>query len=270
MPAASPVDSTTRRRIQPVTIAAILGVALAAAIGAWVFKPVPVKSPPVVTRFEVDIPGGFAWTSTGRQVIAVSPDGTRLAYVADRKLFMRALDHFDTTTVAGVIDPSEIFFSPDGQWIGFHADRKLQKVALTGGAPIPVATINLPFGATWTNGFIVFGQESGHIQGGRHWRDAERLSPPSLTNTSRVRPSSAAAKSCSTPEPAPGRHWTKRRSCWTTSLPRCVMSSPAAGQMGDISQPGTSSTAGPAICLGFQLICRLSAPVAHPWCSFLT
>ena len=64
VPVASSVASTTQRRIEPVTIAAMLGVALVAAIGAWVFKPVPVKSPPVVTRFEVDIPGGFAWTST--------------------------------------------------------------------------------------------------------------------------------------------------------------------------------------------------------------
>ena len=177
VPAASAVASTTRRRIEPGTIAAMLGVALVAAIGGWGFKPVPAVSPPVVTRFQVDLPGGSAWTNVSRQVIAMSPDGTRLAYVADQKLFVRALGDFHSTTIAGVINPSEVLFSPDGQWIGFHADRKLQKVALTGGAPIPVATIDMPSGATWTNGFILFGQESGIFRVADTGGTPERLVP---------------------------------------------------------------------------------------------
>ena len=159
--AASSAVSPARRRVEPGTIAAALVLALLAAIGAWVLKPPPATTLPLVTRFQVELPANSTWTRMNQHVIAVSPDGSRVAYVADRRLFVRPLGEFESTMIASVIDPSEISFSPDGQWIGFYASGKLQKVALTGGAAIPVSTVDTPFGATWTDGSIVFGQETG-------------------------------------------------------------------------------------------------------------
>ena len=157
----APGLAPARRRLAARTIIAAFALALAAAVGAWVLKPPPATAPPLVTRFQVELPANSTWTRMARHVIAVSPDGTRVAYVADQRLFVRALGEFESTTIAGVIDPSEIFFSPDGQWIGFYGQGQLRKAALTGGAVNPVSTVDLPSGATWANGSIVFGQKTG-------------------------------------------------------------------------------------------------------------
>jgi eukaryotic-like serine/threonine-protein kinase len=157
----APGRAPARRRLARTTIVAAFALALAAAVGAWVLKPPPATAPPLVTRFQVELPANSTWTRMARHVIAVSPDGTRVAYVADQRLFVRAFDEFESTTIAGVIDPSEIFFSPDGQWIGFYGQGKLRKAALSGGAVNPVSTVDLPSGATWGNGSIVFGQKTG-------------------------------------------------------------------------------------------------------------
>ena len=49
--------------------------------------------------------------------LALSPDGTRLAYVAQertgRRLHLRSLDRFDSTSLPGTEDAWMPFFSPD-------------------------------------------------------------------------------------------------------------------------------------------------------------
>lgn len=69
-------------------IAAVGAVALAAAAGiaAWRFKPVP--SAPV-SRFSIALREGQAFTNAGRMVVAISTDGTLMAYVANRQLYLR-------------------------------------------------------------------------------------------------------------------------------------------------------------------------------------
>jgi hypothetical protein len=63
------------------------------------------------------------FSATGRHIVAISPDGTRLAYGANNRLYLRELDRLDATpipgTESGVFGRSP-FFSPDGQWIGFY------------------------------------------------------------------------------------------------------------------------------------------------------
>ena len=53
------------------------------------------------------------------------------------------------------------FFSPDGQWLGFLEEGQLKKVAVSGGAPVTIATVGAARGASWgSDGTIVFAQES--------------------------------------------------------------------------------------------------------------
>jgi serine/threonine-protein kinase len=73
-------------------------------------------------------------------VLALAPDGSQLAYVANRdgsrQLYLRSLNRFDAMAVPGTEGAESPFFSPDGRSVGFFADGKLKKVSIEGGMPL--------------------------------------------------------------------------------------------------------------------------------------
>ena len=86
--------------------------------------------------------------------LAVSRNGTRLAYVTEREgrvqLHVRELSDLEATAIPGTSGARHPFFSPDGRWVGFFADGALQKVAVVGGAPLRVCNVpSLSMGASW-------------------------------------------------------------------------------------------------------------------------
>ena len=99
-----------------------------------------VEIPPGTPLARVDVAAGV-----GGNMIALSPDGTRLALSlrgADGKtrLYTRLLHQSQVTPLAGTEDAYAPFFSPGGDWIGFFADQKMKKVAVDGGAAVTCAT----------------------------------------------------------------------------------------------------------------------------------
>jgi serine/threonine-protein kinase len=67
------------------------------------------------------------------------------------------MDHLDATPLAGTDEARNPFFSPDGQWIGFFADGKLQKVSVSGGAPVKLCDAPSGRGGSWgDDGTIAF------------------------------------------------------------------------------------------------------------------
>jgi serine/threonine-protein kinase len=149
------------------------GVAMAAACAAvWWLKPAPPVTR-VVGRFEYFLPEGQLFTRTGRHMLAVSPDGAKFAYVANRQLYVRAMNELEAQPVRGTNeDPMEPVFSPDGQWLAYFTPAggpssassawTLKKVAVAGGASITLAQLPAPpYGATWRNGTIAFGVNTG-------------------------------------------------------------------------------------------------------------
>ena len=91
--------------------------------------------------------------------MALSPDGTHLAYVAreggTQQLFLRAMDSQEAKPILGTEGAVNPFFSPDGQWVGFFAGGSLKKVSVGGGAPLTLANAALPRGANWDNQRII-------------------------------------------------------------------------------------------------------------------
>lgn len=85
--------------------------------------------------------------------VALSPDGRLLAFTARANnktlLYLRPLDRFESTAIAGTEDANNPFFSPDGRWVGFFTLDKLKKVSIDGGAPVTVADAPNPRGETW-------------------------------------------------------------------------------------------------------------------------
>ncbi len=91
--------------------------------------------------------------------IAISPDGTRLVYVAGSpvRLFTRRLDQPKATELQGTQGAGRPFFSPDGQWVGFAVGATVKKISVDGGAVVPLGTLDGPFaGASWAEDGALF------------------------------------------------------------------------------------------------------------------
>ena len=84
--------------------------------------------------------------------LALSPDGSRLVYVAtgggQTQLMVRAIDQLDAIPLRGISGVNSPFISPDGRWVGFFAANELKKVSITGGPPIRLCRFARPRTAT--------------------------------------------------------------------------------------------------------------------------
>ena len=99
-----------------------------------------------------------------RRAVAVSPDGTRIAYAADGRIYLRSLADGDSTLVAGADPGIQPAFSPDGESIAFWADPALRRISVHGGVPVTVCeTKPAPFGIDWSANGIVFIQPGAGI-----------------------------------------------------------------------------------------------------------
>ena len=143
-------------------LAGLLTGAVLAGVVAWNWNAAP---RPNVTRFEIALPESDRFSYTGRHAVALSPDGTQLVYSANQQLYLRSMDEMEATPIRGTEgDGRSPFFSPDGEWVGFWSDGKLQKVPITGGAPVTLCDAENPYGASWgADGNILFGQGTGGI-----------------------------------------------------------------------------------------------------------
>ena len=134
------------RRGLILSVGALLLVAVIAGLAIWNLKPSP---PQPVTRLVVTLPPGqqLAGLDSG-PAVALSPDGTHLAYVArqggTQQLYLRAMDSLEAKPIPGTEGAINPFFSPDGQWLGFFAGGKLKKVSVSGGATLTLVDAAQP------------------------------------------------------------------------------------------------------------------------------
>jgi serine/threonine-protein kinase len=145
----------TPSRVTPIAVgaAAILALALVA-LGLVHFRETAAavtRSP--LARVTIALPPGDQVDHRGTPAVAISPDGTRLAYVGVHanatQLFLRVMDGTEAKAIAGTEGASVPFFSPDGQWIGFFAQGKLKKVPAEGGAAQVLCDAPSGMGGDW-------------------------------------------------------------------------------------------------------------------------
>jgi serine/threonine-protein kinase len=167
-PAAERHSGPSRSRLAWSAAAALAIVAAGLGWVAWRATR-PVERP--LARLDVDLGQDISLAGGGNNgsTVAISPDGTRLAYMASlsggpTRLFTRRLDQAQTTELRGTEGATGVFFSPDGQWLGFFASGRLNKISVEGGAVVPLAVMDTMIGASWgANGDIVVGHRYGPL-----------------------------------------------------------------------------------------------------------
>ena len=137
---------------------------VATGLAVWSLKP---ETPGQVIRFSYVLPEGQQFPAFGRVMVALSPDGSSMAYVANGQVHTRSMDAVASHPLPGLDDdgPTGVFFSPDGQWIGYWSvrDRQMKKIAVSGGAPVALCDAEPPFGVpSWgADDTIVWAENQG-------------------------------------------------------------------------------------------------------------
>ena len=150
----------TRSRIALVAIAALFIIAVMAGglnSGAGTLDANP---PSMVVRLALQPGDTLVGNRTNgdrpsRTAIAISPDGSTLAYVSRRdsvrQLFIRPLSGESATPIAGTDGAESPFFSPNGQHLGFWSGGRLKRVPVSGGTATEIAASPRIIGGSWSD-----------------------------------------------------------------------------------------------------------------------
>jgi serine/threonine-protein kinase len=152
------------KRALPVTASLVIGV-FGTGYAAWMLKP---EAPRTITRFVIPLPQGQQFTDQSGLIVAISPDGTNVVYVANQRLYLRPMSGLEARAIPGSEgNVSSPVFSPDGGTVAFYSvgEGALKRVDIAGGAPVTIAKMDRPFGLSWSEQGIVFGQFSQFSQG---------------------------------------------------------------------------------------------------------
>ena len=161
------------RRILPAAMAAAL-TAIIVGASAWVLRPVPGR--PLVAQFSFPLPTGQSFSGTSRHVVAISPDGRNVAYVANLRIYLRSIGELQPREIPGTeakggVSISNPMFAPDGESIAFieiagTPSVTLKRVSLSGGPVSTIASLHpvfsSPGASTWgPAGILIASRRSG-------------------------------------------------------------------------------------------------------------
>ena len=122
---------------------------------AWWLGSRPEPAPPAPLRVFELVPDAEP------EEVVLSPDGSRLAYLLDGRVFVRSLDALEPRrlTTEGGDRVLGLFWSPDGRSLGLvRGVGGLERIDLDGGAPLPLTNETVLFTSLgWSeDGFIYF------------------------------------------------------------------------------------------------------------------
>lgn len=167
LPTSEELEAGVSRRVTAswwITALLLIITAIIVGITTWILTR---REAPSISRRFIIMPSLSAplTTASGTDV-AVSPDGMRIAYVADTgtslQLYMYLVNEFEARPLVGTEGAQLPFFSQDGKWLGFYSQssQKLMKIPILDGKSIPLEICSAPsvFSAYWgDDDTILFG-----------------------------------------------------------------------------------------------------------------
>ena len=152
----APVAARRRSRERLAWMAAMAVVITVAGVSLWRSRAQPVSDSGSVVRARLPLAAALAIGVNGHPAVAVSPDGRHIAYSAGTpaQLYLRRMDETESRPIEGTGGAMYPFFSPDSASLGFLSDRSIKRIALSGGAPVPMVTdldINTMRGVAWAD-----------------------------------------------------------------------------------------------------------------------
>ena len=133
------------------------------ALGIFVRPTASPRAQTTAVRFSVFPPQGGRFLHNVGTFLALSSDGSQLAFVAiappnPPQVWLRPISELEARVVPGTEGASSVFWSPDGQSLAFFAGGKLKRIDLPGGPAVPLCDVPemLHFGTWGSNGTILF------------------------------------------------------------------------------------------------------------------
>jgi serine/threonine protein kinase len=152
-------------RLFPWITAVVLALAQPA---IWLLRPKPEKR---MLQLEVSAPPGYTFGTSNIYRYAISPDGSKLAFIAysadgRRSLWVRPLGASQAIRLPGTEGAGGPFWDPTSRWIAFGGNGKLQKIEVTGSQPqVLCPTMAGAISGTWSrDGVILFSDSSRTIR----------------------------------------------------------------------------------------------------------
>ena len=130
------------------------------------------------TRLEFSLPSGMELFPSTASTVLASPDGKSIVFVGTsggtRQLFLRRLDQFESTPLAGTVGTTTAGFCPDGQSLAFvTAGGELKVVSLTDGlVSVLTKDASVLYGLTCAADRIIF------TRAGTLWAEARSGGEP--------------------------------------------------------------------------------------------
>ncbi len=147
--------SSGREKWMLYAAAGLAALFLATTMWGWM-RPAASEKPVLRYRlvFDEEIAQGASWWTR----LAISPDGSRLAYIggAPKQLLVRSRHELRAKAIPGSEGANSPFFSPDGSQVGYLDERTVRIATMGGSVPITVSdTLTGVAGASWgRDGFI--------------------------------------------------------------------------------------------------------------------
>ncbi len=150
---------------------ALFGLTLVAV--GWLWSRAPSASAAPVRRYALELTGPEEITTRGLQILAISPDGSRIAYLAGgssgtRQVWIRDRDQLHARPLPGTDGALGLSWSPDGQQVAFVVLPGVLKVApVDGASPTVVADSAISAGGTaWASDGVIYSAGGFRATGG--------------------------------------------------------------------------------------------------------